>query len=517
MKHLFNLFRRKGCRICWAFTCLTALQSAGAQDSLPRKLSGQFEQRYRYFSEDLLSQPLNPLPQYATLEAGARFTGGSHHQAQDAAKQREYFLHTSGTRQVKRFLVSGSFRYTHTLQDSVRYTLRYGLNDPEPYYLYAAAAGNWQATRYALTGYVSRPFAGDRLVAGAGADYEVSNAWRSNDPRPEYFRFRILPSATVQYRFAPQWTAGVAAGYLKQATENYLEYRNQDYEQGGLYPQYINRIQYGYGFTQARPTSFIKNNTSGYRTQLLVQGKTGAGSFTAKGGYTHTTAYFTGAANAFDNTAYGSFTERIWTGAVYWEYSSGRNTWSATARVQQHAGKDFNNALNGNNYLYRQEAATIHPLFTRYGQAGKPLYELGLRGNYNLLSRTDGNKGQCAVYRNADVAVQGAYYLYPGAGQLLKAGLTAGITLPAGDSLNIVQPVYEFAAAVVYPDYYFYTATKYTGTLELLYNFSIRRTAVFLKAAGQYQAAILKNTPLPALYRPGTNRWWAQLSAGITL
>ncbi len=86
------------------------------------------------------------------------------------------------------------------MQDSTGYTLRYDLHGASPYYFYTVKKGHWDVGRYYLDGAVSRKILNEKITVAAAGSYDALNAWRSSDPRPEYFDQRMTFSPAPDCR-----------------------------------------------------------------------------------------------------------------------------------------------------------------------------------------------------------------------------------------------------------------------------------------------------------------------------
>jgi hypothetical protein len=491
-----------------------------AQDTTQQFLTESFGKSYRFLANDVISQPLLKMDQYALVEGGYRYTSGNYMQAQDAPTQRDLFFYTEGTKRIRKFLVSGSFSYQYIKQDSVAYTLRYALNDPAPYYFFAAAKGNWDIGKYRLQGTISHTLLNDKLTIGAGATYEAGNAWRSNDPRPEYFFYDIQARGTVQYNIFPRHRLGVAAGIISKNTNDEIEYRNENYEKSELYAAYKTYLQYGYGFAQLiSGARFIRNKANGYVLEGLYDGQFNQLQLTAKGGYTYRESNFTRRADvATPEQAVGSFYEDIINADLLAQYRQGNNRWSANAHYLYHLGKDKHVILNGNNYVYAFDQLRIEPLYARMAK-DRVQYELGAQLSVSNLFKADGAQGQKINYQYAGAGLTGAYYHYlPAGNRFWKALLRVDAQLPLDPQLTTSVQQTDFVKGVIYYDYYYYNATAVTTTAEYLYRFPVQKTNAFFKLSGQYQQAVIKkDNNYAALTKPGGNRWYIQGSIGISL
>ncbi|NII28093.1 hypothetical protein HB364_23620 [Pseudoflavitalea sp. X16] len=491
-----------------------------AQDTSYNFLTERFGQQYDFYSKEVISQPLLQLHQYARVEGGYRYTSGDYRLSQDAPKQQDIFFYTEGTKRINKFLVSGSFSYQHTNQDSVGYTLRYGLHDAAPYYFYAAAKGNWEIGEYRLQGIISHPLLDDKLTVGAGGTYHAGNAWRSNDPRPDYFFYDVQAQATIHYCLLPRHTIGVAGGIARKNTDSEIDFRNDNYEQSLLYEQFQTYMQYGYGFAQLISGSrYVRSKGSGWDIQGIYDGQFNRLHVTAKGGYASRSSVFS---RRGERTSlafkYGEFYEDIINAAILGEYSQGNNSWTTGIYYLYHTGQDMHTILNGNNYMYTFDRLSIEPLYTRR-RDGKVRYELGVQGTVSNLFQADGSASQKINYQYADADLSGAYYHYlPAADTYWKAFLKVGARLPLSPELTTSSQQTTFAKGVIYPDYYYYSASSVTATAAWQYNFPVKKTNTFLKLSGQYQQASIKQDhDYPAIAKPGNNRWYIQTSIGISL
>jgi len=488
-----------------------------AQDS-SNTLSQQFEQQYNFFSKDVLSQPLFKLKNYAIVEAGYNSKGGKYILSQDAEKQHDIFFSTQGTKQLKGFLLSGAFAYARTLKDSVGYTMRNDLYSAAPYYYYAAKKGNWEVSTYDLQGIVSRNL-NKKITVGLGAAYQSSIAWRGNDPRSEYFMFNMAVDGTVQYKIAKNHTVGITGGAVFKSNETNIEYRNKDYGTSLMYPEYVTHLQFGYGFDDYRQNAWLKTGSNGWKAGLLYNGHLSLGTVTAKANYTRLSSKFTGPSSVYEpEGVYGWFHENIWTGNLWWQKETVKGIFSFQANYLNHKGKDQNVFLNASNYVYSYEQVKLKPVFGRYKNQ-QLVHELGADISLTNSLKVDGNADQRAAYQYLNTGIFGAYY-FPvnNHKNTFKALVGIDVQTPLSSTAHQSVQLHEFAQAVIYRDYYFYSAFNYSGKVELLYSFKLKETACFVKLNGQYQQANIKaDATLPALNKPGNSRWNYLLSVGVTL
>lgn len=505
----------------WSFLLLISLffvAGVNAQDSSGRLLqSEQFQRLYTFYTTDAVIQPLNPVTNHAQLLAGYGRSSGSYRLAQAAPVQQDIFFKTEGTRQLGHYLLSGYFGYTHTLQDSVGYTLRYGVSDPDPYYFYAYKKGNWQVGQYRLQAQVSRPFLNDKLLAGAGVRYQTVNAWRSNDPRPEQFNYHTDLEASLHYRFLPRHSLGLGGSVTSKKKESIIQYRNKDYQLSLAYPEYVKRMQYGYGFEDRASNSELKGAGKGYGWQAVYQGKFNIGQLTAKGGYSYLESDYKGdSTRYFPKGRYGSFYEDRWNAQLLWQYRRQQQAYMVEAVYIHHLGRDFNEFLQANNYVYAFETVQLRPSYQHYRDSVLQ-YELGLDLSLTDLFRADGNAGIVADYQYAEAALQGAWYFRMDKKSWLRTGLNAGIRTAVSPVLTLPSQLSSFVQHVVIADYYYYDATVFKAGVDLLYNRSVGENDGFVRLKLNYDQAQLSNQVLPVLWKPGKQRLYCEAGIGITL
>ncbi len=493
-----------------------------AQDSVQNVLSQQFREQYSFLSQDVVSQPLLQKTNYSMLEGGYTGAGGSYILAQDADKQRNFFFNTHGTKKIKNVLITGLFAYNNTRKDSVAFTLRDNLHDAAPYYFFAGKKGNWQTVNYQLQGMLSSAFMKNKLTGGLSFKYNSSDAWRGNDPRSEYFLFDMLISGMLQYNLSPKHSIGGEFGLTRNGTDINLEYRNEDYRYSQTKPEYINYMQDGYGFQELKTgNSNVAGNVKGYIVKGIYSGRWRFGDVVLKPGYEyrHSNFYQKSTGVGAAQVSYGSFYEDIYTVDFLWRYKKQNKLWSLQAGYINHLGKDFNNLLQGHNYVYSFEQFSVHPVFGKYAANGLVQYEAGIHASVADLLKIDGTANQKAEYQFSNLQFFGAYYFhFKNNGSMLKTMLHAGVYIPVSSEMNIPLQQPSFTQAVIFRDYYYYNATAYNGGAELQYDFPVKNTRPFVSAKINYtQAKIKEPSYVKPATMPGNMRLNWQLSVGLIL
>lgn len=494
-----------------------------AQDSSGTFLpTEQMMNRYDFYNRQVISQPVSTISNYSKVEAGYMYVDGGFRPKQEAPVQRSMYFNTEGTKQVAGFKVSGSFSFSRDTKDSVAYTLQDGISGSTPYYFYSAFPGNWEINRYTLQGILSRQFFHNRFTVVAGAKYLATNAWRSNDPRTDQFDHSMKGDLGLLFKIHKNHTLGLNGGLLLDASENTNEYRNKDYQDNLQFIDRINFIQYGYGLTLIQTTNrSIISKAPGWNAGGLYQFTLpAAGRFTLKGGYSRKNAEYFRRPSSSDpmKFVYGQFKEWSigWDGL--WEsdqYEKGQ--WTLSASYNRTKGSDFHMLLNGNNYVYHQEYFSLSPAYL-HKKDGQPVYELWMIGRYRDHSRADGSTSHLARYKtlSADLGAAG-YWRFRKAG-VLKMMAGAGVTKNTSDELK-VPPSQEtdFSGAVVYHDYYYYTASVLNINGAITYYFPVKKTTAFAGFSFRQQSATLADKTVMATEYPGNRRILWQFNIGIGL
>lgn len=496
-----------------------ALAQDSSRSFLPTE---QMMNRYDFYNRQAISQPVSTITNYSKVEAGYIHTDGGFRLKQEAPVQQSMYFSTEGTKLVGKFRVSGSFSFSRDTKDSVAYTLQDGISGNTPYYFYSAFPGNWEINRYTLQGILSRQFFNDRLTLAAGAKYLAMNAWRSNDPRTDQFDHSMKGDLGLLFKLHQNHTLGLNGGLLLDATENTNEYRNKDYQDNLQFIDRINFIQYGYGLNVIQTTNrSIISKAPGWNAgglyQLILPA---AGRFTLKGGYSYKNAEYFRRPSTSDpmKYVYGQFKERNigWDGL--WEsnqYEKGQ--WTLSASYNRTKGSDFHTILNGNNYVYHQESFSLSPSYL-HRKERRPVYEIWMHGRYNDHSRADGSTSHLARYKTISVDLGAAGYWRFGKTGVLKTMAGAGITKNTDDVLQ-VPPSQEtdFSIAVVYHDYYYYTASVLNINAAITYYFPVKKTTAFAGFSFRQQSATLADKTVEATGYPGNRRMLWQFNIGIGL
>ncbi len=503
-----------------ATACLLLRLGAAGQDTAAIHSAEQFNLHYGFLAPNVISQPFLDIKNYSLLEGGYRVTGGGYRLAQDADRRNDIFFATQGTRQVKKFLASGRFAYERALHDSIGYTLRYDLNGAAPYYFYSVKKGHWESGRYDLQGIVSRKWLQERLTAGAGISYNAVNAWRSDDPRPEYFDHSMDIGLTVHYRVLPKHTIGLAGSYYKRNTETSVEYRNSNFSTGPeQYPQYITYIQIGYGKQKNQSTRrILRSRTGGWQGSAIYKGDFSFGEVVLTGSLRQQDSryYLPGTSTGEVPLTYGYFYEEIAAAGLLWKYRRGAHAISLAAQYINHSGEDLNTELSSNNYLYAFEQVSIQPLYSHF-RGGRLQYEAGIEAAVSDLFRADGAANVFTDYQVARAMLKGAYYWYPGKDRLLRAGLSGGMQLPISSDVRTPNQVSDFIRGAVFADAYYYRARSYTIQADMMFVFPVKTLKGFVRGKGARQQAGLQPSDIPADVLPGKERWWWQASIGVIL
>lgn len=496
--------------------------TAAQQDSSIPSHTEAFRLQYDRYANEAISQPLLKYNNYSSVQVGYRSEDGGYRQTQAPKKQGDLFFYTEGTRQIKKFLVSGSFGWQNIQADSVAYALRYDHNDPNPYYFFAEKPGNWQIIRYHLQGLVSTPLLQNKLVVGAGAKYNSHNGWRGNDPRPEEFNYNLEASATAHYKLSKHQTIGASGGYIRKNSDIDWGYRNEDNVNVTNLKVYLLN---GYG--NVEPLTGLKSGTisnakTGYNISGIYEGDFSFGIITLSGKYQHTsTDIFRKPVEQYERRVdYADFDEQSYEASASWLKTTGKNIFQAQFNYRDEQGKDYNFDLAGTNYVYALEQANLQALYSRLNENGKMKYELGASAQFRKQLKKDASVSQHAAYQTGEAALNGACYFYfPSQKSMLKTAVRAAYSHPFEAKVNHVKQSFSFTEGVVYRDYYYFNANNSSIGANLTYQFPIKKISVFIQAGGMFLNASMPDsrTDLAPYSYPGTDRVYWQCSIGVNL
>lgn len=476
-----------------------------------------FQREYDLYSTDVLLQSVREPANYGDLRAAFRYEGGPYRLAQAAPDSRQFSFSTRGTRQLGAYRLSGEFGYNHQLLDSVGFTLRQGLEEPAPYYFFSWKKGNWQTGQYRLRAGISRKWGRDRLSAGIAVRNQALNAWRSNDPRPEQFNFQLGADAGVSYRIDPRHRLGLAGSVDSRKEDNSVDYRNTDYQLSLAYPEYVRRLQFGYGMEDRAANAELKTKGNGWGWKLYYFGDWGKQQLNIWGGYSYRETSFRGDSTRFFPAGrYGDFFEDKTEAGIYWRYCIQQHLLSLRADYSYLLGQDYNYFLGANNYVYARESLRIEPLYQRL-RGGRPLYELGLTWALTDLFRADGNAGVETDYQFWETSFTGSYFISPpNSVNTWQLKMTLATRQPVAPEITVPVQQSEFVKQVVLADYQYYDAAVYSAIAAVRLSRPFGKNSGFLQVEGGAMTASGSGGPSTD-WRPGTGRYHVECTIGINL
>lgn len=491
------------------------------QDSTVQPQAEATQLHFNRYAKDPLLQPLLKLTNYSSVQLGFRSENGDYRQAQAPQQQRDIFFYTEGSRQIKKFLVSGNFGWYNTQLDSQAYALRNDYKDPNPFYFYAAKPGNWQTIRYKLQGIVSVPVL-NKLTIGAGGTYNSANHWRSNDPRPEEFTYNLQASLLAHYRFLPRHVIGISGSYIRKNSDISWEYRN---DANASKPETKVYIGNGYGNVEPRaglPKGSLSSAATGYSAEGMYEGAFNFGTITLKGKYENSSTEIFDKPSQQDEERldYGEYNQDSYAFSLNWNKIIGADQFNLLLNYLDELGKDYNHTLAGNNYIHALEQVQLQTLWSRLKENRKMKYEIGASLMLQDQVKMDGAVRQKAEYQTGEAAVTGAYYFYfDKNNSLLKTLLRAAYSHPFHGDVKAVTQLFNFTEGVVYRDYYYFNASTASIGATLTYQFPVIGKNAFVQFSGNYINANIpapKAGLIPYTY-PGNDRMQWQCSIGVNL
>lgn len=144
-------------------------------------------------------------------------------------------------------VVSGTFRYAKTWEDSLAYFLG-GLDDNSiPGYYYTPKAGKFERQTYDAQAHIGYKI-DQHWQADLQANYTHHWATRSVDPRMELYSMKFLLKPSLSYIGRSQQHIAITGiwGYGKGETN--ISYKNRTLNDGAAYPEYHHYSSFGYGY-----------------------------------------------------------------------------------------------------------------------------------------------------------------------------------------------------------------------------------------------------------------------------
>jgi len=337
----------------------------------------------------LLQQDMGKQISISTL--GYQTERGKYRPYQEAEHKRGAYFRAEGGKQTAKMLLWGSFSYSNSQLDSIRWGHRKDADFTTPFYYGSQRAVHYQQTDYAIRTHLMHRLT-QGFTASLSGDYGMGDHFSTNDPRAvlKHFKLRLTPALQWKNKQLGIEVRGLW-GYGQQ--ESQVDYRNKEYYESSQYPEYLNWLINGYG-TMRNALSFSD------RVYTNNQDFTGGGlaifykhkSWTGRANFNYERIHeeydrgnSSGRYDGYD--MYGDYNVDQWKG--YIELQDVQQHWGIRLEATQSEGKDYNIELLGNNYAVLRRAAVLQLYYT-LPLWGRPT-QFNFRQSFSYHNQVDGN------------------------------------------------------------------------------------------------------------------------------
>ncbi|MDR2274218.1 MAG: hypothetical protein LBF27_25140 [Sphingobacterium sp.] len=337
----------------------------------------------------LLQQDMGKRISISTLRY--RTENGKYRPYQEAEHSKTANFTAEGGKQTDKMLLWGSFSYSNSKLDSIRWGHRKDAAFTTPFYYGSQRAVHYQQTDYAIQTHLMHRLA-KGLSASISSDYGMGDHFSTNDPRAllKHFKLRLSPALQWQNKQIGLEIRGLW-GYGQQ--ESQVDYRNKEYYESSQYPEYLNWLINGYG-TMRNALSFsdrvYTNNQdfSGGGLAFFYKAKGWTGRLNLSYERIHEEYDRGNSSGRYDGyDMYGDYDVDQWKG--YLDLQEAQQRWGLRLEAAQSKGKDYNIDLLGNNYAALRRMAAL-ALYYRLPIWGRHT-EFSFRETLSYRNQVDGN------------------------------------------------------------------------------------------------------------------------------
>lgn len=390
--------------------------------------------------------------QYDFGFSGASFSSmnyGEIKTPQTPQKQQEYQFFSQGRRTWNEWYLSGAFSYTKQIQDSIGWKQVREISS-NPYYFGNIQPGNWNNDLFDAQVAITRPIWSQRLLVSIGADYQLENLVRTNDPRPtiDYYNleligqlsFEILPEIYL-YGLISRASSSEKGG-IKNYNASNDSYGQLEYNLYTLMGLGSYNLQQKRSYNQDRTATTVGGG---------VIGGIGAFRFSNEFQVSNSTENFI-RKNSDGDEWIGEYFLQTIRNDLFIHYSSPEYLIQLLSGIQLDKGDDFNYLFQGLNYDYQHNLITADLIFSRNSSKK---WQWGAGVDYTTLSKEDYNASHYVSYET----VKGR--LYSQVALKLKAGWQISPQLGLGFQKSLDQELIiganqenDYTRMVLYPEYY---------------------------------------------------------------
>ncbi|WP_440133328.1 DUF6850 family outer membrane beta-barrel protein [Chitinophaga sancti] len=425
--------------------------------------------------------------------------------AQDATADRTFTFSTEGKTTLGKTDLWGAFNYQRIVEDSTRFRHQTRNNPTAPYYFGSPAAVSYHRTLYQTKVGLSHTFLNNHLPLGVGVDYRIGNHFSVNDPRGAINDYQFTMNAGTGYSLGNKFRGTVDGYYGYGAEVVNVAYKNVNYGDNTVYPDYVTYLINGY----AEPNPKLSNRN--YRTRfrrsgagfsLIYRNKTsGIFAATAKR-IKEKQFYYYRSDGGFDTLS--NYTLTTTKANLLWS----RRRFAASFAYEALKGEDLHETYNANNYQYRSKSYTLRAVYT-----GRRM-NYGVLLNNNSEERMDGITGNHMQYGHITVQPNIGWNYTTKNKDHWGTDLALHYTGSVHPTLYTTSVnVNYFTHQVIQYDYYLNAASSAGGTFSLQYNKHFKGFYAGLKGTIAYTEAFDESKQLlEGAMKPGKDRAYGNIS-----
>lgn len=425
--------------------------------------------------------------------------------AQDATSDRTFSFSTEGKTNIGKTDLWGSFNYQRIVEDSTRFKHQTRYNTTTPYYYGSPVYISYRRALYQTNVGLSHYFFNNHLPLGIGVDYRIGNHFSVNDPRGAINDYQFTLNGSTGYSLGKKFTATIDGYYGYGSEVVNIAYKNSQYGESTVYPDYVNYAINGY----AEPNPKLTNRN--YRTRfrrnglgfsLLYKDKTfGTFAATAKR-IKEKQFYYYRSDGGFDTLAHYNLTTTK--ANIIWS----KRRFAASFAYEALKGEDLHKTYNANNYQYRSKNYTFRAVY-----AGR-IMNYGVQLNNNTAKRMDGISGNHVQYEHITVQPNIGWNHTTKNKDHWGADLALHYT-QAVHPFIYTSPVNAnyFIHQVVQYDYYYNAASSAGGKFSLQYTKHFKGFYAGLKGTIAYTEAFNESSLiLNGAMKPGKDRAYGNIA-----
>ena len=451
-----------------------------AQDSTTLKtkpehiLSFQTNNDILFYSNHPVLLPTPKVSNFGLVEVQYNYLEGKSRKRQEPDFSNKVNFTSLGIRDVKKFTVFGNFNYIREWQEGVGLAHRANINDTSPYYLFAQQPGNMDKVTYSLSGDVTRKIFHEKVLVGIGTDYLAQQNYRSIDPRPKIDVFEFKPRISWAWYFSKQKLLGITASYGYGKNNVTVLYKNELYKETLVFPEYINYLNMGFGYSLQQQNTFggktLKEENQQKEIEFIYATPFKKGDLTVVAGFKNKEQlYFRDIEQSITVNKIGTFYLDIPYFLVRYSSKNTANKWLWEMKLNQQNGQDFNNQLNGNNYISKETQANILIGITNFKNLDHN-YELLFESSYSRIEKADGVSNNRMKISNTISSLSFAKYWYHNTNNIFRFNINTAFYGNIGNNL-VTSPTFEsyFVREVIRPDFDFMKTNRLQYAIQAQY------------------------------------------------